>query len=97
MIGTTRQHVPMDSMAGTAEPPIAYRKCDAARLLGVSTRTLSRLIKAGELPEARIGQLRMIRRSDLEALLDRRTATPASPEPSSASNANASDDQAPAA
>ncbi len=47
---------------------------DAAALLHVSRPTVEKYIKAGELPSIRIGRCRRIRRTDLEAFLERRTA-----------------------
>ena len=39
--------------------PIAYRQSDAARVLGISLSHLDRMTKAGEIPFARIGSLRV--------------------------------------
>ena len=39
--------------------PIAYRPSEAARVLGISLSHLDRMTKAGEIPFARIGSLRV--------------------------------------
>ncbi len=39
--------------------PIAYRPSEAARVLGISLSHLDRMTKAGEIPFARIGRLRV--------------------------------------
>jgi excisionase family DNA binding protein len=43
-----------------------------AQLLGVSRRTAYRWIHDGEVPSARVGGVRRVRRSDLDALFDRK-------------------------
>lgn len=40
----------------------------AARLLGISERHLSRLVKAGDVPSVELGRRRLFRRSELEEL-----------------------------
>ncbi len=46
---------------------------EAAALLHISRPTLVKYIKAGELPSVQIGRCRRIRRTALEAFLDRHT------------------------
>jgi excisionase family DNA binding protein len=46
---------------------------EAGTYLGVSADTVRRLVRAGEIPHARIGNSIRIRRVDLEEYLDRRT------------------------
>lgn len=45
-------------------------RAEAARYLRVSDRTVSRLIRAGQLPAARIGRAVRIRHSDLHEMLN---------------------------
>jgi excisionase family DNA binding protein len=52
-------------------PPVALRLADAARSLGVSTRTVRRLVSSGELAASRIGRVIVVQARDLEALLAR--------------------------
>ena len=57
---------------------------EAAALLHVSRPTVEKYIKRGELPSIMIGRCRRIRRIDLEAFLEHRTAygwRPYEPEP----------------
>lgn len=58
----------------TFDPCEALTIREAARLLSVSRPTVEKYVKAGELPSALIGRCRRIRRADLEAFLERRTA-----------------------
>ena len=39
--------------------PVSYRPSEAARVLGISLSHLDRMTKAGEIPFARIGRLRV--------------------------------------
>lgn len=50
--------------------PITYVLRDAAKVMGVSVRTLYNLNYAGRLPFIRVGKRVLIRRSDIEALVD---------------------------
>jgi predicted DNA-binding transcriptional regulator AlpA len=56
-----------------ASEPLAYRKSAAARLLGISTRTLERLGSAGRFPrpDAHAGRCPLWTRATLEAWLAR--------------------------
>jgi excisionase family DNA binding protein len=54
---------------------LAFRPLGAARVIGVGTRTVERLISTGELRSVRIGKCRLIRRKDLEAFLEARVAS----------------------
>lgn len=56
----TRQPVPA---------PIALRLPEAARSLGVSVRTVQRLIASGDLPASRIGRVVVVEARALDALL----------------------------
>ena len=49
---------------------LAYGLADAAYLIGVCPSTLRGLIRKGSLPVARIGDRVLIRREDLERLLE---------------------------
>ena len=49
---------------------IACRVSDAARALGICTRTVERLIAAGKLPASRLGRAVVVKVADLERLLD---------------------------
>jgi excisionase family DNA binding protein len=46
---------------------------EAARALGVSAVTVWRLVKAGELEQVKVGSRTLYRRSDLSALIRRRS------------------------
>lgn len=47
----------------------------SATMLGVSTWTVRRLLKAGALPTVRIGSRTLVKASDLNSFIDRRTTT----------------------
>ena len=49
------------------------RELEAGSYLGVSADTIRRMIRAGTLPHARIGNSIRLRRSDLAAYLDAQT------------------------
>jgi excisionase family DNA binding protein len=51
---------------------------EVADQLRVSTMTIYRLIRRGELPAVRVGRNYRVRRSDLEAYLDGQVVDPAS-------------------
>ena len=51
--------------------PIGLRLADAAVSVGLSTRTLRRLVEAGDLPASRIGRVLLFKPADLAALLER--------------------------
>lgn len=66
-----------EPMAHTATPQAAadatddlLTRAEVARYLRVSDRTVSRLIRAGQLPAARIGRAVRIRQSDLLEMLN---------------------------
>ncbi len=52
-------------------------RTEVARYLRVSDRTVSRLVRTGKLPVARIGRAVRIRQSDLLEMLNRRPSIPA--------------------
>jgi excisionase family DNA binding protein len=54
---------------------------EVADQLRVSTMTIYRLIRRGELPAVRVGRNYRVRRSDLEAYLDGQVVDPASLDP----------------
>jgi excisionase family DNA binding protein len=60
--------------AGNAPPgrvmsnPLAVDTAEAARLLGVSARTVKRLIASGDIPSTTVGRRRLIDREVLEAM-----------------------------
>lgn len=59
----------------TAAPEkLAYRMDEAAAAIGLSKPTLYRLVKAGELRTFKMGHRTLIRREELEALIDRKAA-----------------------
>lgn len=51
--------------------PAAFHIPDAVRYTGLTRTRLYELIQSGELPSAKIGRRRIIRRIDLDALIDR--------------------------
>ena len=53
---------------------ISYTIKEASAACGISRSTLYGLIKAGELVTVKIGSRTLIRRADLEGLLDRKLA-----------------------
>jgi excisionase family DNA binding protein len=53
---------------------ISYSVREAAEASGLGRTTLYELIKAGELRPVKIGTRTLIRRADLEALLERKLA-----------------------
>ena len=55
--------------------PAALSTREAAAYLAISTVTLARLTKAGELPHLRIGRAIRYRREDLDNFLASRTTT----------------------
>ncbi len=57
----------------TKEPAAALSIPDAATHLGVSADTVRRLIRAGEIPHARIGNSIRIPRAELEDYLAKQT------------------------
>jgi len=59
------------SDVGTQEFKLLFSQKDAARVLGVSLRTLQNLILCKELPARRIGRRVLIHRKDLEAFARR--------------------------
>ncbi|MGD9715178.1 MAG: helix-turn-helix domain-containing protein [Thermomicrobiales bacterium] len=52
---------------------IAYSIAEAARVAGIGRTKLYELINAGELPLIKVGSRSLVRRVDVEALLDRNT------------------------
>lgn len=67
------------SNSETAIRPVAVSISQAGQYLGVSTDTVRRLIRAGEIPHARIGASIRIRCADLDDYLEARTSTEWSP------------------
>lgn len=53
----------------------ALKLSDAATYLSVSVDTVRRLVRAGEIPHARVGNGIRVRRSDIDAYLESRTTT----------------------
>lgn len=53
-------------------PPIdrLYDVRQAAQVLGIGRTNVYKLLKDGHLPSVRVGRLRRIRRSDLDAYID---------------------------
>ena len=51
--------------------PLQVTKAEAAKLLGVSTRTIERLVRAGELPQIGSGRLARFAIEDLIAYMER--------------------------
>ena len=53
--------------------PISYRPSEAARLLGISLSHLDRMTKAGEMPYARVGRLRLYGEDELRNCIREKT------------------------
>ena len=53
--------------------PISYRPSEAARLLGISLSHLDRMTKAGEIPYARVGRLRLYGDDELRKWIREKT------------------------
>jgi len=53
--------------------PISYRPSEAARLLGISLSHLDRMTKAGEIPCARVGRLRLYGDDELRKWIREKT------------------------
>ena len=51
--------------------PAAFSVPDAVRYSGLSRTRIYEMIQARQLPSAKIGRQRIIRRADLDALIDR--------------------------
>ena len=64
----------MNKQILTSDPLETLKIREAAALLHVSHPTVTKYIKNGELPSMLIGRCRRIRRTDLEAFIERRTA-----------------------
>lgn len=62
------------SPTNTIEPAV-LRVSEAGTYLGVSADTVRRIIRAGDLPHARVGNSIRIPRTDLETYLKDRTTT----------------------
>lgn len=58
----------MRSETTQAETPLFLSRTETARLMGISLRTLEKLIAAGEIPSRRLRRRRLIPREFLEAL-----------------------------
>jgi excisionase family DNA binding protein len=69
-VGMTEAQV----LAATVVAAVAVGVRDAARMAGVSERTMRELIAAGDLPSLRLRGRRLVRVADLEALLAERVA-----------------------
>lgn len=67
----TRAGVSMSASQEIVDDRLALRARDAARLIGVSERTLFSLTKAGQIAVVRIGRLVLYRREALEDFLRR--------------------------
>lgn len=63
------QHSPPAVETAQPDDALLIRAPEAARLLGLSSRTLRRLTAAGDVPSVRIGAIRRYRRHELEALI----------------------------
>lgn len=59
----------------TQPPPLAISRVEAARLLGVSERTLYNLTRRGEIPVVTIGRRKLYRQADVVEYLNRSTTT----------------------
>ena len=53
--------------------PISYRPSEAARVLGISLSHLDRMTKAGEIPYARVGRLRLYGDDELRKWIKEKT------------------------
>lgn len=64
------KRTPPEARAEIGDGPITYTLPEAARICGLSVRTLYNLHDDGRLPFVKIGNRTLIRRSDLVALID---------------------------
>ena len=62
---------PMNSLQATEPQPLAVRATEAARMLGISERTLWSLANRGEVPTVKIGGVRLYPVDELRAWLSR--------------------------
>ena len=62
-------------MAESICEPVVMNVANAGTYLGVSADTIRRLIRAGHLPHARIGNSLRLRRSDIDTYLEKQTTT----------------------
>lgn len=60
----------------SSESILAVGMAEAARRLGLSTRTIANLIKRGDLPSRKVGRRRLIAMRDLELFLGRDLSNP---------------------
>lgn len=60
---------------------LAYRVAEAARLLGVSERTVRRLVASGQLRAVTVGGIVLVPRAELDRLLEGDPASQAGPIP----------------
>jgi excisionase family DNA binding protein len=58
-----------------APEPLLYNLGETATLLRIHRATVSRLISSGALPVVRLGSRTLVRRADLEKLLDEMTTS----------------------
>lgn len=58
-----------DIIALRRDPPFAMSRLEAAYVLGISLRLLADLIAKGKIRATRVGDRRIVRRTDLEAFL----------------------------
>jgi len=60
-------------MSKNTPRPISYRPSEAARVLGISLSHLDRMTRAGEIPFARIGSLRVYSDDGLRKWIQEKT------------------------
>lgn len=58
------------------EPPLWLSTAETARRLGVTPRTLYRLINAGDVPAYRIGRVIRLKTVDVEEFIEKARITP---------------------
>ena len=65
-----------NSLSPETAAPAIWDAADAARYLRVHPRTITRMAKRGEIPAIHLGRLWRFRRTDLDAWIEARIATP---------------------
>ncbi|MGB8294777.1 MAG: helix-turn-helix domain-containing protein [Polyangia bacterium] len=60
-----------ESLVKNTQPALLVSASEAAHLLGVSSRFVRLLWVRGQIPVVKLGRRRLLRRSDLEALIAR--------------------------
>jgi excisionase family DNA binding protein len=69
--GCDMEQAPAAGVLAAKEPPLLLKAEEAARLLGLGRSTVFGMLASGELPAVRYGRAVRVRRSDLEAWIER--------------------------